>query len=107
MKPMMVKKKCEDGFDGIVRDTGEMEEILKVFNPPRNATDGRLKGKMKYDTIGKSQVHVPTHLYKVILAERENYHAREDEMDQYQMACFMMPNEAIAKKKPLIDYLMD
>ena len=106
-KPILVRKKCEEGVDETIEDKVEMEEILKVFNAPNTANDGRLRGKMQYDTIGKSKVHVPTHLYKVILAERANCDDGNDEIAKHQLAAFMIPNEAIWEKKALTDYLID
>ena len=101
-KPLYIKKECKEGED----DKGEMEKIVKTFNAPKCAEDGRLKGTMRYNTIGKTMVHVPTHLYKVILAERGEV-KEEDEVNKYQLAAFMVQNEAIHDILPLTDYLVD
>jgi len=84
----------------------ELEEVVTVYNAPNTATDGRLKGLVKYTTIGQSMVNVPTHLYKVVLAQRKETPELADS-DKYQLAAFMVENEAIPEYRSLTDYLID
>ena len=110
-KPVYVKKTYEEGEE----DKGEMEKVIKTFNAPKDdIQDGRMKGKMRFDTIGKTMVHVPTHMYKVVLAERgknkdmsDMSDTSDDEKDLYQLAAFMVENGPIHDILPLTDYLID
>ena len=120
-QPMMVPKEKKDaeGTESESADSTEsgkeMVEVIKVYNEP--VSDGRYKGKMQYKTIGASMVHVPTHMFKVVLAESGNRSTdgdlkKEEELtssDQssYHLAAFMMQNEPIPQKLPITDYLVD
>ena len=54
------------------------------------------------ETIGKSDVHVPTHLFKVLLA-----HKRLNEKSQYDLYSFIIKNEAVEKKSKINEYSVD
>lgn len=49
-----------------------------------------------YELVGKRDVAVPTHLFKVILGERAD--------GAHEAAAFLMPNEPIAVERPLTAY---
>ena len=52
--------------------------------------------------IGETGVFVPTHLYKLILAEkREN---NSDKEGRHFMAAFVVPNKHISKENTLKDF---
>ena len=52
---------------------------------------------VSYPVIGINEVAVPTHLYKIILAE-------DKELEKPLMSAFIVPNEPIEKDKTLIDF---
>ena len=52
---------------------------------------------VKYPVIGQNEVAVPTHLYKVIMAEDES-------LEMPLMSAFIVPNRPIAKDKFLVDF---
>lgn len=97
----------------VENENNEIEKVIKTYNAPKNANDGRIKGYVNYKTIGNTHVHVPTHLYKVILAERgetddnDDNNDTNDDIEKYQLCAFMMKNDAIHDKLPLTDYLID
>ncbi|XP_065668899.1 nuclease EXOG, mitochondrial [Hydra vulgaris] len=51
---------------------------------------------IKYQVIGKNEVAVPTHLYKVILVENNN--------KPRAIGAFIIPNQPISDEKTLLDY---
>ncbi|KAH8608013.1 putative DNA RNA non specific endonuclease [Trypanosoma vivax] len=51
-----------------------------------------------YELVGKHDVAVPTHLFKVVLGERAD--------GTHEAAAFLMPNEPIAVERPLASYLV-
>lgn len=55
-----------------------------------------------YKTIGKNQVAVPTHLFKVLLVEPKSN--GEDASPPLQLACFIIPNEPIADDIPVTQF---
>ncbi|XP_071038342.1 endonuclease G, mitochondrial [Parasteatoda tepidariorum] len=63
---------------------------------PRMETDG--KKYVKYQVIGKNNVAVPTHFFKVVVYETEN---REFDMETY-----VMPNTVIDENVPLKSFLV-
>lgn len=73
-----------------------------AFVPTRNK-DGQLQ--VVYDVLESKRpeqmVAVPTHLYKVLVAERRE---KETSSPQYSAAAFLLPNHAIAEEKPLSEY---
>ncbi|ESO02821.1 hypothetical protein HELRODRAFT_81227 [Helobdella robusta] len=50
---------------------------------------------IEYEVIGKSEVAVPTHLYKVVLAEKN---------DKIAMGCFVVPNKPIPREQSLKEH---
>ena len=73
---------------------------------PKKGADGRLT--VSYEVIGTSQVAVPTHFFKVIVAERcqgptSNPSTRAPPVF---IAAFILPNEPIAKDTPLEQFLV-
>ena len=53
---------------------------------------------MKYEVIGKNNVAVPTHFFKVIVCEDEN--------NQLDLLSFVLPNQVLPEKVDLKLYLM-
>ena len=51
--------------------------------------------------IGETGVFVPTHLYKVILAEKRD---NSDKEGRHFMAAFVVPNKHISKENTLKDF---
>ncbi|CCD15649.1 unnamed protein product [Trypanosoma congolense IL3000] len=49
-----------------------------------------------YEVVGRHNVAVPTHLFKVVLGERAD--------GSHEVAAFLMPNEPITVEKPLVTY---
>ncbi|RNF05691.1 endonuclease G, mitochondrial [Trypanosoma conorhini] len=49
-----------------------------------------------YELVGKHDVAVPTHLFKVLLGERSD--------GTHEVAAFLMPNEPITDERPLVAY---
>lgn len=68
-------------------------------------TDERC-GVVSYETIGDNRVAVPTHLYKIVLAEGPC--DKEDDPDDSRphraIAAFVMPNRPIKNRRPLVSY---
>lgn len=58
---------------------------------PKKEADG--KSYVKYQVIGKNNVAVPTHFYKVVVAE-----AADGQLD---MEAYVMPNQVIDNETPL------
>ena len=56
---------------------------------------------MPDQVIGETGVFVPTHLYKVILAEKGG---DSDKETGHFMAAFVVPNKHISKEKKLKDF---
>ena len=52
--------------------------------------------------IGATGVFVPTHLYKVILAEKSGVDSEKE--TAHFMAAFVVPNKHISKEKKLKDF---
>uniref|UniRef100_A0A0N5CD87 Endonuclease n=1 Tax=Strongyloides papillosus TaxID=174720 RepID=A0A0N5CD87_STREA len=48
---------------------------------------------VRYKVIGKNNVAVPTHFFKVILIEKS--------LNNYEMECFVLPNDVIPNETPL------
>ena len=68
-----------------------------LYLPRRDATDG--KWRVTYEVIGNPpNVAVPTHFYKVILAEDGKTGG------DVSLAAFVLPNARIANDKPLMDF---
>ena len=62
----------------------------------RRESDGRLR--VSYEVIGRNQVAVPTHFYKVVVAESEAGHL--------EMEAYVMPNQAIPNETPIANFLV-
>ncbi|CAI4222334.1 unnamed protein product [Auanema sp. JU1783] len=63
---------------------------------PRKENDGNLY--VKYKLIGKNHVAVPTHFFKVLLSETS--------IGQFEMECFVLPNEVIPDEVPLTSFFV-
>uniref|UniRef100_A0A1I7YGJ6 Endonuclease n=1 Tax=Steinernema glaseri TaxID=37863 RepID=A0A1I7YGJ6_9BILA len=63
---------------------------------PHQDTDGC--NYVKYKVIGKSHVAVPTHFFKVCLVEKAPH--------QFQMECYVLPNQAIPNETPLSNFMV-
>eukprot|EP00118_Oscarella_pearsei_P004908 m.21793 g.21793 ORF g.21793 m.21793 type:complete len:326 (+) comp28222_c0_seq1:54-1031(+) len=86
----LLETKCRD----LAKERYEDVEI--VSGPlwiPQDKSDGRRY--MKYQVLGENDVAVPTHLYKIILGKNGT---------QFDMACFIVPNQPIPEKKPFKDF---
>lgn len=92
---------------GAVKPYADPEARLYVatgpaFVPTRNK-DGQLQ--VVYDVLESKKpeqmVAVPTHLYKVLVAERRETASASP---QYSAAAFLLPNHAIAEERPLSEY---
>lgn len=60
---------------------------------------------MQYETIGKNNVAVPTHMFKVVLAEKDNSEGNDDITEPKRvMGAFIMQNEPIRELVPLTEY---
>ncbi|GBM31948.1 hypothetical protein AVEN_217411-1, partial [Araneus ventricosus] len=55
------------------------------------------KKYVKYQVIGLQDVAVPTHFFKIVLAEREN--------SMFDMEAYIMPNAPIDDQVPLKAFL--
>lgn len=62
------------------------------------------KRVVTYEVVGKSGVAVPTHLFKVMLAETTKSRGGAP---RYEVAAFLLPNEAIPVERPLTAYQVD
>jgi len=63
----------------------------------------RKKNKVvKHEVIGETGVFVPTHLYKLILAEKRDNNS--DKEGRHFMAAFVVPNKHISKENTLKDF---
>ena len=85
---------------GRVRQFGEAWIITgPVFLPTREPANGKMY--VKHEVIGKNNVAVPTHFFKVILYQKE------PNSGLFQMECFLMPNADISASQPLKDFRID
>ena len=80
-----------------VRSLTEKYGSTTVFCGPAFAPVEQKDGKkfIRYQVVGENEVSVPTHLFKVIVVERED--------DFPLMGAFLMPNEEI-KNQPLANF---
>ena len=82
-----------------------VEECDEIKNgnsskPPKLLSNGRPckpHKTMTHPVIGKNEISVPTHLYKIIIAE-------DPLLDMPLLAAFVVPNEPIPKNAGLIDF---
>ena len=63
---------------------------------PKKEADG--KKYVRYEVIGANHVAVPTHFYKVVVAETHD--------SKLEMEAFVMPNSPIADNTPLTNFLV-
>ena len=78
----------------------KFESIESAGSETKVLQNGRPRKPYKmiaYPIIGKNEVAVPTHLYKVILAE-------DKELEKPIMSAFIVPNKPIDKDKNLKDF---
>ncbi|KAJ8277575.1 hypothetical protein GJAV_G00076840 [Gymnothorax javanicus] len=86
--------------------TKRFQDVWIISGPlalPEVGTDG--KKIVSYEVIGKDEVAVPTHLFKVILAQRKGFPS-----DTLALGAFVVPNRPIGFEHALTDYqvnLMD
>ncbi|XP_054707750.1 endonuclease G, mitochondrial-like [Uloborus diversus] len=71
-----------------------------LFLPRRmNATRTKEGRKfVTYEVIGENNVAVPTHFYKILACETDG--------NLFDMEAYIMPNQYIAKSKPLTDFMV-
>lgn len=66
------------------------------------------KGEVKYWIVGNNQVAVPTHLFRIIIAERSKTEIEEEESQrkspQYYAQAFIVPNSQVDKFDHLTKY---
>lgn len=74
------------------------DRLYVVTGPLFVAVQEGSKKYVKYEVIGKSQIAVPTHLFKVLLAEDNK---------QSLLACFIIPNKPISCKKMGTEYQVE
>jgi endonuclease G len=70
-----------------------MKSFLYFF---RREMDGKLY--VKYEVIGKNNVAVPTHFFKVLLIENNS--------GQYELLSFVLPNQTLPGNVKLMNYLV-
>jgi len=68
-------------------------EYTHLFIYGSNRRDGDGKMYVRYEVIGTSSVAVPTHFFKVIVAENAD--------QKYDMEAYVMPNQVIDDGTPL------
>ncbi|XP_038652392.1 nuclease EXOG, mitochondrial-like [Scyliorhinus canicula] len=83
--------------------THRYENVWVISGPltlPRSGTDG--KKTVSYQVIGKNEVAVPTHLYKVILAQKSSAPSA-----LMALGAFVVPNKPIGFDHQLPEYQVD
>jgi endonuclease G len=65
--------------------------LLFICGSYRTESDGKMY--VKYEVIGASSVAVPTHFFKVIVAETAD--------QKFDMETYVMPNQVIDNRTPL------
>jgi len=82
---------------------GAADEVRVVTGPlflPRSR-----RADVRYPTIGDSSVHVPTHFFKVILAETSLDRRTRSSGGVYAVGCFVFPNTEVPDDAPLTDFV--
>ena len=77
-----------------------MDNANGIIQQPKMLSNGRPCKPHKtvsYPVIGKNEVAVPTHLYKVVMAEDQS-------LEKPILSAFIVPNQPISKDKTLIDF---
>lgn len=83
-----------------VRQYGEAWIVTgPVFLPTRDPENGKMF--IKHEVIGKSNVAVPTHFFKVILYQSPPNSGR------FHLECFLMPNAEISSSQTVKDFRID
>lgn len=77
---------------------GRVAEVQLPAAPPQPTAANRKV--VQYAVTGKGDVAVPTHLFKVILAETP----RARQGPAYEVAAFLIPNGPITEERPLAHY---
>ena len=87
-------------FEMYCRELTKTYGHVRVISGPAMVPNVEEEGKhfVKYQVIGKTQVAVPTHLYKVIVAEDD------PEEKQPVLGSFLVPNEPIGFNRKLEEY---
>lgn len=73
-----------------------MDNRLDSFFCSRQEADGKLY--VKYQVIGRNNVAVPTHFFKVIVMEEHN--------QDLSLEAYVMPNQPIDDNTPLSNFLV-
>ncbi|XP_067649787.1 nuclease EXOG, mitochondrial-like [Haliotis asinina] len=81
-------------FEMYCRDLTKKFKDVRILSGPVMLPESEEDGKLyvNYEVIGKNQVAVPTHLFKVIVAEN-------DDSDMKYVGAFIVPNEPISSHK--------
>lgn len=86
-----------------VREWGSGDNEVYVVTGPAYLSDNGGKTKqVSYELIGENQVAVPTHFFKVMLAERHN----EDGGVDIRTQAFLVPNQKIRKNARTENFLI-
>lgn len=86
-----------------VREWGSGEEEVHMLTGPAYLSeDGGNSSQVSYEVIGKNQVAVPTHFFKVMLAERPT----ESGGVEIRTQAFLVPNKKIRKNARLERFLV-
>ncbi|EDV25624.1 uncharacterized protein TRIADDRAFT_55918 [Trichoplax adhaerens] len=78
-------------------------DIYVITGPlylPKESAEKDGKRYVKYQVIGKNDVSVPTHFFKIIVGDNR----KKKSNAQLQLQVFQMPNEKISKGTPLDEY---
>ncbi|KAH9598374.1 DNA/RNA non-specific endonuclease [Trypanosoma melophagium] len=86
------------GWDEDSRHPSSITPVHKTNNNNNNNSGdaGNTRKVVCYELVGKHDVAVPTHLFKVLLGERVD--------GSHEIAAFLMPNEPIVVERPLVAY---
>ncbi|RXM92826.1 Endonuclease G, mitochondrial [Acipenser ruthenus] len=68
-----------------------MDETTSVTQHRRTEADGKMY--VKYQVIGKNNVAVPTHFFKVVILEKRS--------GEVELRSYVMPNAPVDEKTPL------
>ncbi|ORC86878.1 endonuclease G, mitochondrial [Trypanosoma theileri] len=80
-------------------DDSRPSSPITPIHTENNNSDNNASNTRKvvcYELVGKHDVAVPTHLFKVLLGERGD--------GSHEIAAFLMPNEPIVVERPLVSY---
>ncbi len=69
--------------------------LISYFYDCRKEADGKLY--VKYEVIGRNNVAVPTHFFKVVICETNRR--------EYELLSFVMPNQVLPENVDLKSYL--